>query len=456
MHFNNKMRWGLVLTTLVGLVACTNNDVDPTAGSSETPSKGNADFTKYVAVGNSLTAGFSNGNATGGGLYREGQLNSYPSILAGQFKTVGGGDFVQPLFTEAQAAGSGYSKLIKVPSLADPTSLITSIAQVAPAAVRGTNSAGKPLYTKFSGANQNLGVPGIRVADVLSAGYGSQQGNPYFERLLPDTDAGQATTYFQYVSDNLTGATFFSCWLGNNDALGFATTGGTTPLTPSALFTTNFTAMMNKLTEGSRKGVVIGIPNITTAPLFSTLTIPLVLAQLNAILKPTTPLTALVVQTTAGVRPTQAGDLLLLTSALDYANIGSTTVGTKVGPFGLSATNPLPNQTVLDAGEVAALNASIADFNNTMKTQADAKGAAYVDPNTVLSQVTSASGLTQNGITYKGDFIQGGVFSLDGIHLTPAGYALMANEIIKGINTKYSSTIAPVNPANYRRVLLQP
>lgn len=456
MHFNNKMRWGLVLTTLVGLVACTNNDVDPNAVSGETPSKGNADFTKYVAVGNSLTAGFSNGNALGGGLYREGQLNSYPSILAGQFKTVGGGDFVQPLFTEAQAAGSGYSKLIKVPSLADPTSLITSIAQVAPAAVRGTNSAGKPLYTKFSGTNQNLGVPGIRVADVLSAGYGSQQGNPYFERLLPATDAGQATTYFQYVSDNLTGATFFSCWLGNNDALGFATSGGTTPLTPSALFTTNFAAMMNKLTEGGRKGVVIGIPNITTAPLFSTLTIPLVLAQLNAILKPTTPLTALVVQTTAGVRPTQAGDLLLLTSALDYANIGSTAVGTKVGPFGLSATNPLPNQTVLDAGEVAALNASIADFNNTMKTQADAKGAAYVDPNTVLSQVTSASGLTQNGITYKGDFIQGGVFSLDGIHLTPAGYALMANEIIKGINAKYSSTIAPVNPANYRRVLLQP
>ena len=90
-----------------------------------------------------------------------------------------------------------------------------------------------------------------------------------------------------------------------------------------------------------------------------------------------------------------------------------------------------------------------------MKAQADSKGVAYVDPNTVLAQVSSATGLTQNGITYTSSFIQGGVFSLDGIHLTPAGYALIANEIIKGINAKYGSTIAQVNTASYRRVLLQ-
>lgn len=447
MHFKLRFRWGLVLTTLVGMTACTNNDIDPSAGSGETPSKGSADFTKYVAVGNSLTAGFADG-----GLYRDSQLNSYPNILAGQFRAVGGGGFVQPLFTEAQAAGSGYSKLIKVPSLADPSSLITSIGQVAPGAARGgTTASGALLLAKFTDANQNLGVPGIRVSDILTPGYGSTQGNQYLERLL----ANPATTYFQYASDNLTGATFYSCWLGNNDALGYAITGGATPLTPTALFTTNFTAMMNKLGEGGRKGVVIGIPNITTTPFFSTLTLPLVLAQLNAIVKPATPITALVIQTAKGIRATQAGDLLLLSSATDYATIGRTDVGTKTGPYGLSLTNPLPDRIILDAGEVTALNASITDYNNVMKTQADAKGAAYVDPNTVLSQVSSASGLTQNGITYTASFIQGGVFSLDGIHLTPAGYALMANEIIKGINAKYGASIQPVNPANYRRVLLQ-
>lgn len=446
MHFFVRFRWGLLLTTLVGVAACTNHDVDPNAVAG-TPSKGDADFTKYVAVGNSLTAGFADN-----GLYREGQLNSYPNILAGQFRTVGGDDFGQPLFTEAQAAGSGYAKLIRVPNLADPTTLISSIGQVAPGAGRGGfTDGGSPLLTKFTTANQNLGVPGIRVADLLSIGYGSTQGNQYFERLVADP----RMTYFQYVSDNLNGATFYSCWLGNNDVLQYAITGGALPPTPTALFTTNFTALMNKLAEGGRKGVIVGIPNITAAPYFSTLTMPLVLAQINFLVRPVPVVTALVIQTATGIRPTQAGDLLMLPNAFEYAKIGTVTAGNQRGPYGLSAANPLPTQYVLDAGEVTALNARIAEFNGIMKAQADAKGAAYVDPNTILSQITSAAGLVQNGITYTGSFIQGGVYSLDALHLTPAGYALVANEIIKVINAKYNSTVPPVNSGNYRRVLLQ-
>lgn len=441
MHFTVQFRWGLLLTTLVGMAAC-NNDVDPNAPTGA-PSKGDADFTKYVAVGNSLTAGFADG-----GLYRDSQLSAYPNILAGQFRTVGGGDFVQPLFTEAQAAGSGYVKLIRVPNPASPISLITSIGQVAPGAGRGgTTGNGDPLLTKFTTANQNLGVPSIRVADLLTIGYGSTQGNQYFERLV----VNPALTYFQYASDNLNGATFYSCWLGNNDVLQYATTGGAVSPTPTALFTTNFTAIMNKLAEGGRKGVVVGIPTITATPYFATVTVPLVLAQIN-----NPAVTALVIQSATGVRPTQTGDLLLLPSALEYAKIGTTTAGNQRGPYGLSAANPLPTQYVLDAGEVATLNAKIAEFNGIMKAQADAKGAAYVDPNGILNQITSATGLVQNGITYTGSFIQGGVYSLDGLHLTPAGYALVANEIIKSTNAKYNATIPTVNPGNYRRVLLQP
>ena len=451
MHVIKQFCRGLLLTTLVAVVACTNNDVDPNAATG-TPTKGDADFTRYVAVGNSLTAGFADGNAAGGGLYREGQLNAYPNILAGQFRTVGGGDFVQPLFSEAQAAGSGYAKLIRVPSLADPASLVSSIGQVAPGAARGgTTDGGALLLTKFTEANQNLGVPGIRVADLLSVGYGSTQGNQYFERLVADP----RTTYFQYVSDNLSGATFYSCWLGNNDLLQYATTGGVVAPTATALFTTNFTAIMNKLAEGGRKGVVVGIANVATAPYFSTLALPLVLAQINLLVRPVPAITALVIQTATGVRPTQPGDLLMLPNAFEYAKIGSLTAGNQQGPYGLSAANALPTQYVLDADEVAALTAKIAEFNGIMKAQADAKGAAYVDPNGVLGQITSATGLVQNGITYTAGFIQGGVYSLDGLHLTPAGYALMANEIINGINAKYNATIPPINPGNYRRVLLQ-
>lgn len=423
------------------MAACTNNDVDPSA-TTGTPSKGDADFTKYVAVGNSLTAGFADG-----GLYREGQLNSYPNILAGQFKTVGGGDFVEPLFAENQANGSGYIRLKKLPASA--TSLPTFDTTKTQLAVRGLSTTGGALYTKFTDANQNVGVPGIRVADLLTVGYGSKEGNPYFERLLPDPAA--ATTYFQYVSNSLNGATFFSCWLGNNDALGYAISGGigaendVRGLTSTALFTTNFTAVMNKLTEGGRKGVVIGIPNITQAPYFTTAT-----TQINTLLQAQGILGLAIRSKSApgGVRLSGAGDYFLLS----IAPVLNSFIARGIG---LSAANPIPDQYVLDAAEVQLLNTRIGEFNGIMKAQADAKGAAYVDPNGILGQVTSATGLVQNGVTYSGSFIQGGIFSLDGIHQTPAGYAFIANEIIRGINAKYNATVPPVNPGNYRRVLLQ-
>ena len=441
MLFSTQFRWVLLLTMLVGTGACTNNFVDPNAIQG-TPSKGSADFTKYVAVGNSLTAGFADA-----GLYRDSQLNSYPNILAGQFRAVGGGDFVQPLFSDAQANGSGYIRLKKLP--AGATGLPTFDTTKTQLAVRELAASGGPLYTKFTDANQNLGVPGIRVADILTPGYGSRVGNPYFERLL--TDQASATTYFQYVSNSLNGATFFSCWLGNNDALGYAISGGAGTeneqrgLTSINLFTTNFTAIMNKLTEGGRKGVVMGIGNIVRAPYFTTAT-----DQINALLK-AQGIAGLSIRSKSapgGVRLSGAGDYFLL-------SIAPVLTGFIARGIGLTAANPIPDQYVLDAAEVQTLNARIGEFNAAMKAQADAKGVAFVDTNPFFQQLTQAGGYGQNGVTYSASYIQGGVFSLDGIHLTPAGYALVANEITKGINGKYNSTIPPVNPAGYRRVLLQ-
>jgi hypothetical protein len=202
---------------------------------------------------------------------------------------------------------------------------------------------------------------------------------------------------------------------------------------------------MNKLTEGGRKGAVIGIPNITQAPYFTTAT-----TQINALLQ-AQGIPGLAIRSKSapgGVRLSGAGDYFLLS----IAPVLNSFIARGIG---LSVANPVPDQYVLDASEVQTLNTRIGEFNGIMKAQADAKGAAYVDPNGILSQITSATGLVLNGITYTGSYIQGGVYSLDGLHLTPAGYALMANEIIKGINAKYNATVPPVNSSNYRRVLLQ-
>lgn len=96
----NKLYVGLALLVL-GVASCKPEikDFTPAAG-------GTANFSKYIAVGNSLTSGFADG-----GLYREGQQVAFTNLMAQQFKQVGGGEFTTPLFSEAQANGSGYIQL---------------------------------------------------------------------------------------------------------------------------------------------------------------------------------------------------------------------------------------------------------------------------------------------------------------------------------------------------------
>lgn len=158
----------------LGLTACQPDIEDDFKASA-----GNANFSRYVAVGNSLTAGFSDG-----GLYLEGQLNSYPNILATQFRAAGGGDFAQPLFTEAQNNGSGYLRLTGFNAAGSPitANVTTNLA------IRSQNPT---LYTRFDGRVDNLGVPGIRLSDIHTAGYGSSGGNAYFERITPTTTPTQ-------------------------------------------------------------------------------------------------------------------------------------------------------------------------------------------------------------------------------------------------------------------------
>ena len=64
----------------LGIVSCEPDLDNPIDEEGNVYSNGEANFTHYVALGNSLTAGYAD-NA----LYITGQTNSYPNILAGQF-----------------------------------------------------------------------------------------------------------------------------------------------------------------------------------------------------------------------------------------------------------------------------------------------------------------------------------------------------------------------------------
>jgi hypothetical protein len=406
------------------------------------PSKGSADFSRFIAVGNSLTAGYADG-----GLYLQGQLNSYPSIMAKQMLAVGGGAFSQPLFSTAQANGSGYLSLTGFNADGTPitTPVTTDLAIAGIVPVEGFGNV--TLYTKYTGDINNYGVPGIKLEQITYAPLGNLNG--YFERMLPGQEGTHNTTYLDFVTANK--FTFFSNWLGNNDALLYATSGGAGDvLTDKATFTQLYTLLINTLTAQGQKGVVGTIPDVTAVPYFNTVTVGAILAGVQ---KANPTVQALYINAlgsdgvTYAARPATSKDLIILT--FPTSMIG-TPVSTPYGtlPYGLTPYTPIDNQYVLDENEVAMTEDYITSYNTTITSIAQQKGLAVFDAYTFLNNLKQ-NGLLINGVALNSNYISGGIFSLDGIHLTPRGYAIVANEFIKAINSKYGSSIPLADVSAY-------
>lgn len=411
-------------------------------------SEGNADFTRYIAVGNSLTAGYADN-----GLYLEGQQNSYPSIIAKQMAIVGGGTFTQPLFTEAQASGSTYLKLTGFSATGTPITATVTENNAVRGQVTIPGFGNVTLLTKYSGDLNNYGVPGIKLQQITYAPYGNL--NPFFERLLPGNPPTNNTTYLDFVTAK--DFTFFTDWLGNNDALGYATSGGAgDALTDKTQFAQLYTLSIAKLTAKGARGAVATIPDVTSVPYFTTVTVGAILAgvqkanpQVQA-LYISARASADIANTNYAPRAATAADLIVLT--FPTAKIGQM-VTSPVGmvPYGLTPYAPIENQYVLDNNESVLVKDYVTDYNKTIKAVAATKGLAVFDAFTFLNGV-KANGVLIDGVSANSSYISGGIFSLDGVHLTPRGYAIVANEFIKAINSNYGSTIPAVNISNYRGV----
>ena len=261
-----NFKWLLLVS--LSFVACNNND-DVTVV--EIPvTSGTATFTKYVALGDSFAAGYSD-NA----LFKAGQTNAYPNIIAQQFSQAGGGDFKIP-FTSDNVGGL----LLGGNVIAGVRMYFNG---AAPVSVSGTPTT--EVSTKITGPFNNLGIPGAKSYHLVAAGYGNVAGvasgaaNPYFARF-----ATSSTT--TVLADALAQApTFFSLWIGGNDVLGYATSGGigvnqtgnTNPatyggndITDPNVFATVYSNLVTGLTANGAKGVVANLPYVNTLPYFTT------------------------------------------------------------------------------------------------------------------------------------------------------------------------------------------
>jgi len=427
------LKLSALFMTLFLAASCALQEPDVTATKLDT---GDADFSRFVAVGNSLTAGYQSGALT-----QEHQKYSFPKMIATQ---AGVSAFNQPLLRYPgigayTTSGGGILELVYLDNPAtqggDPDPVIT------PASYPSDYNFAFPYAsTDVGGLTQpynNLGVPGAALVDVLNAidaASSATGSNSFFDIVLRNPNFGNTT---QYQQAKMLQPTFMTVWIGNNDVLGYATSGGTSPAAPTPLdaFTFLYNQMLDSLKTTGADIVVANIPNVTAIPFMTTVPYAVDPGIGQAV--------PLVIQATDGVRQATAEDLILLTA---QSVLGDTSgaYGPQGVPVGFDASAPLPTPFVLDKDEVAVAQQAVSDFNAAIAAAADARGIAVVDVNGFFDDL-KANGLPVAGLEFTADFLTGGLFSLDGVHPSDVGYGIIANEFIKTINAKFNASIPMVN-----------
>lgn len=403
----NLIRVATTFGAALILVACDSNR-DAVGPSS--PLGGDL-FRSYVAIGNSITAGFQSN-----GINDSTQRQAYPLLLA-------------------RSMGTRYAyAALAMPGCPPPIANTQTGALVG-----GTTAPACSLRasTSVTDVLNNVAVPGARVADPTAP-----------------SDASNALTTFvlggkTQVQKALDAQpTFVTIWIGNNDVLQAGLSGILVP-TPSlgqagirstqAQFQASLDALTSQLLAGapSVKGVLLGVAQVSNLPSMSLggliASSPTIQAGLTAAAgKPVTVLP----NCTGSTSLVNVPQLLVAIRANTHPAVVSCAPGALPAPVG--------DIFILDATEQTTLTGAISAYNTYIKSKADALGFAYWDPN-VLFTAKRANGeippfpnLASPTATF------GALISLDGVHPSAAAHILIANELIAVINAKYGTTLKPV------------
>jgi len=481
---NTKYIWLILI--LLGFIACNDKEDVLEEYGIDSPEEvvlpdlaaGTADFSKYVSIGNSLTAGY-----TDNALFIAAQENSMPNILSQKFALVGGGSFTQPLMSD-NVGGLLFGGNAMPDGSFGPRLYFNGSG---PAVLPGIPTT--ETFAPSNGPYNNMGVPGAASFHLLFDGYGNPANlsaglaNPYFVRMA---SASNATV----LGDALAQApSFVSLWIGNNDVLGYATSGGTGAITPQATFDFSIGTIAGALQQANVQGVMANIPYVSSIPHFTTVphnpipldadtaaflnsvnaygaynggiqqafaylvgvgamtqeaadleiakrTITFHEGEGNAVVIMDEYLTDLTVINPALVSMRQAteDDLLVLSS--------SSFIGTEAVPGNPTTVNgvaiPLEDKWTLTPEEQDELKIATDNFNTTLKGAADQLGFALVDANSLMQQLANG-GIASGDQIVTASLVTGGVFSLDGVHPNARGYALLVNEFMKAIDMTYGS-----------------
>jgi lysophospholipase L1-like esterase len=376
------------------LAGCSSESSNPLAPIQAAQAKNAGNFTKTVFIGDSLTAGYQSGS-----LLDTQQVHGWAPLVGTQAQF----SVALPLI-----AYPGAPNVLKLTSLGPPPAIVT---------VTGATTGRDDFATQPT----DLAVPGAFLKDALDtvALVNPAPGQQQLNQLVlgyPGLGYGQNLSQIGFAIQMQPTTIFL--WIGNNDALVAALTGTPTSMTSTADFTSQYTTLIQRLSTQTSAHLVIGnIPDVTLVPYLQPAAA--VLAQYSAV-------THLPVATLSALFGITTGDYVTPAGLTQISAILAGTQKTTISDPG-----------VLTAAEAAAAKQQVTSYNQVIATQAKGVSATLVDINALFNQVAT-SGVTINGVTGTTAFL-GGVFSLDGIHPTNTGYAVVANYFIDTMNAAFNT-----------------
>lgn len=377
-------------------------------------------FERYIALGNSITAGFQSL-----GINDSTQRESYPYLLAQQ----AGAPFALPLLNRPGCP----------PPMSAPFSTTT---------IAGTPVGAAVCFLRASPAQRlinNLAVPGAQILDAVDHTANANPGDT-FNRLQTFILGGRSQTQAMIEAD----PTFVSAFLGSGDALGAALNGDVALLTPVASFEESLNEVVAAIASTDTRGaVLIGAVNTNVVPalqpgLFywavrqNPQTAPLLPKPVNDNCAPIGPL---------GQPNPLASNMISYTILFDAA----------VPEISCAEEAPF----VLTAAEQAEISSRVAAYNSLIEAAANDHGWIYLDPNALLTPALADPALLRKcqGLATARTIEEitaavlgtcpnpdprvgfGSYMSFDGFHPSAEAHRVLAQALIEAINAEMGVSI---------------
>ncbi len=405
---------GLSLAAGVLLLGACHEDgtLEPPA----TPT-GGALMSHYVAMGNSITAGYQSA-----GINDSTQKQSYAHLIA------------------VASGAPYYYQSLRGRGCAPPFTNNVSGARVG-GGTAGTCDLVAPAEHPWL---TNVAVPGARAIEMTD-----NLQTPSASNALTTIILG-GETQAQRMTEG--GPTLVTMWAGNNDVLAALTNsanpGVSVAVTSSGNFNTAYDAALDAITATGADALVIGVVDVTAIPYTST-GATIWCLKTGACLIPAAPFPA-TFTVNNNCAPIAAG----LGSVGDSVLVPWSKFVPLIGAAAAGASTTLDcsvDATVVTPAEFAVMRNAVVAYNAHIVTAAAAHGFAYWDPNPTLLAKKAAGQVPLfpniSTIGTGGSVGFGPLFSLDGVHPNALAHKLIADSIASRLNSAFGTTIPiPVAP----------